>query len=161
MKRFKILECNNLQSISDELYSFLKLKKQIERSDLQFWNFLDKKDLFELTVNCPLTMRWFEIQKLKIREGSFTIWNEKITTSPHVDAPPVVAKINIPVLNTADTYNVWFDTDMKETDRVECVYPIVLRSDVLHTVELGANACLPRIQMSFCFFNEPIHQLMD
>ena len=73
--------------------------------------------------------------------------------------PPVIAKINFPVLNTKDTYNVWFDDDRKEIDRVECDRPIVLRSDILHTVEIGDAAKYPRLQFSFCFYNEPLQLL--
>ena len=60
---------------------------------------------------------------------------------------------------STDTFNVWFDQDKNEIDRIECVNPIVLRSDILHTVEIGKRACFPRIQMSFCFYNEPIDYL--
>ena len=77
----------------------------------------------------------------------------------HTDVPPVIAKINFPVLNTEDTYNVWFDDKGKEIDRVESTKPIVLRSDIMHTVECGRNSKLPRIQFSFCFYNEPLHLL--
>lgn len=159
MKSYKILECANLQGISYELYNFLQSKKQLQRQDIRFWNFLNKKDLYDLHKSAKQTIDWFDKLGLKIREGSFTVWNEKIKTHPHTDAPPVVAKINIPVVNTADTYNVWFDKNGKEIDRVECVHPIVLRSDILHTVELGPQAILPRIQMSFCFYREPIKYL--
>lgn len=161
MRSYKILECGNLENISKELYEFLLDKEQLDRPDIQFWNFLSKKDLYDFTKKCPYTVSWFDGMSLKVREGSFTIWNNKVKTSPHVDAPPVIAKINIPVLNTKDTYNVWFDENKNEIDRVECVHPIVLRSNILHTVELGKQAILPRIQMSFCFYNEPINQLVD
>ena len=159
MKCYEILECKNLEQISQELLHFLKQKNQLHRSDIKFWNFISKEDLFDLLKNSKLTKKWFDELGLKVREGSFTIWNEKIKTTPHVDAPPVVAKINIPLLNTEDTYNVWFDEGGKEIDRTECVHPIVLRSDILHTVEIGPNAKLPRIQMSFCFYKEPIQYL--
>lgn len=159
MKSYKILECVHLEKISQELFAFLEEKHQLHRSDISFWNFISKKDLYDLIRTCEYTMTWLDSLGLKIRDGSFTIWNEKIKTKPHVDAPPVVAKINVPVLNTVDTYNVWFDENQLEIDRVECVHPIVLRSDILHTVELGPRAILPRIQMSFCFYNEPIDYL--
>ena len=159
MKCYKILECKNLHKVSTELLDFLGQKKQLQRTDIKFWNFLSKQDLFDLTRNCEQTVKWFDGLGLRVREGSFTIWNEKIKTSPHIDAPPVVAKINVPLLNTKNTYNLWFDRDGKEIDRVECVHPIVLRSDILHTVELAPNAKLPRIQMSFCFYKEPIEYL--
>lgn len=159
MKSYQILECENLEKISNELYNFLKDREQFQRKDLRFWNSLSKKDLYELTTRSKYTISWFASLKLKIREGSFTIWNDKIQTRPHVDAPPVVAKINVPILNTKDTYNIWFNSDGDEIDSVECIHPIVLRSDILHTVKLGPCAKLPRIQMSFCFYKEPIDYL--
>jgi hypothetical protein len=64
-------------------------------------------------------------------------------------------------MNTKDTYNVWFDKNKKEIDRVECIHPIVLRSDILHTVEIGNSAIFPRIQMSFCFYKEPLNFLQN
>lgn len=159
MKCYHILECPKQQSIADNLYKFLQERNQFQRNDIKFWNFLSKKDLYDLTKHSPDLMDWFACLNLKVREGSFTIWNEQIQTSPHVDAPPVVAKINFPILNTQSTYNVWFDEQGGEIDRVECVSPIVLRSDILHTVEVSPQALFPRIQMSFCFYQEPIQYL--
>ena len=160
MKSYHVLECAQQKQIASELHAFLSRKNgSLEKNNLKFWNFLNKKDLFDCLTDCTTLSHWFETLGLKVREGSFTIYNEKIKTSPHVDAPPVVAKINFPVLNTTDTFNVWFDQDKNEIDRIECVNPIVLRSDILHTVEIGKRACFPRIQMSFCFYNEPIDYL--
>lgn len=160
MKSYHVLECAQQKQIASELHAFLSRKNGLlENNNLKFWNFLNKKDLFDCLTDCTTLSHWFETLRLKVREGSFTVYNEKIKTSPHVDAPPVVAKINFPVLNTTDTFNVWFDQDKNEIDRIECVNPIVLRSDILHTVEIGKRACFPRIQMSFCFYNEPIDYL--
>lgn len=159
MKNFEILECKNLPEISQELYNFLKDNKHLQRTDIRFWNFLDKDSLYSLTKKCTETMTWFKKLNLRVREGSFTIWNDTVYTTPHVDAPPVIAKINIPLLNTKNTFNVWFNERGEEIDRVECVYPIVLRSNVLHTVEVSPDAVLPRIQISFNFYNEPIKYL--
>ncbi len=162
MKSYHILECANQEQIAQELYSFLSKKNRLlERDNLKFWNFLNKKDLFNCLKECAALSQWFETLELKVREGSFTIYNNEIKTYPHVDAPPVVAKINFPVMNTKDTYNVWFDKNKKEIDRVECIHPIVLRSDILHTVEIGNSAIFPRIQMSFCFYKEPLNFLQN
>ena len=160
MKSYHVLECANQKQIVQELQSFLLNENRfLEKNNLKFWNFLDKKELFECFKKCKLLSNWFDMLGLRVREGSFTIYNNEIKTSPHVDAPPVVAKINFPVCNTEDTYNVWFDENKKEIDRIECTKPIVLRSDILHTVEIGNTAKFPRIQMSFCFYKEPIEYL--
>jgi len=102
---------------------------------------------------------WFDSLGLKVRDISWTIYSDNTKTDMHTDEPPVIAKINFPVLNTDDTYNVWFDNDAKEIARVECTQPIVLRSNIPHTVEMGSTAKYPRLQFSFCFYNEPLHLL--
>jgi hypothetical protein len=160
MKSYHVLECANQKQIANELHLFLlKENRVLQKDNLKFWNFLNKKELFNCLKECAALSHWFETLGLKVREGSFTVYNNEIKTSPHVDAPPVVAKINFPVCNTTDTYNVWFDENKKEIDRVECINPIVLRSNILHTVEIGKLAQFPRIQMSFCFYKEPIDYL--
>jgi len=160
MKHYCILECNKQQIIAQELYSFLnKPAGPLNQPVTKFWNFLDKNTAFSCLKECPELSDWFWLLDLRVREISFTIYNETIKTHPHVDAPPVIAKINFPVINTANTYNVWFDKDNQEIDRVECITPIVLRSNVKHTVEIGPHATFPRIQVSFCFYNEPLKYL--
>ncbi len=162
MKSYHVLECSNQKQIAYQLHQFLTKKNgPLEKNNLKFWNFLTKKDLFDCLRDCNKLSHWFETLGLKVREVSFTIYNEEIKTHPHVDAPPVIAKINFPVLNTQDTYNVWFDENKKEIDRVECIKPIVLRSNILHTVEIGKAARFPRIQMSFCFYKEPLNFLQN
>jgi hypothetical protein len=160
MKSYHVLECTNQKQIAQELYSFLSKKDgPLNRDNLKFWNFLNKKDLFNCLKECKALSQWVETLRLKVREVSFTIYNNEIKTHPHVDDLPVVAKINFPILNTKDTYNLWFNKQGEEIDRVECVAPIVFRSDILHTVEIGKQASFPRIQMSFCFYKEPIDYL--
>tara|TARA_R110002153_G_scaffold184031_1_gene337234 strand:- start:91 stop:573 length:483 start_codon:yes stop_codon:yes gene_type:complete len=159
MKSYHILNCDNQQKIADSLYGYYTgITANRELKD--FWNHLTRdeiQDYFSIPNN-P-TKSWFEELGLKVRDMSFTIYNENISTDIHRDEPPVIAKINFPVLNTSDTYNVWFDDHSTEIDRVECDRPIVLRSDILHTVEIGETACYPRLQFSFCFYNEPLHLL--
>ena len=160
MRYYHILECGNQTQIAQELYAFLsKPDRPLKTPVTKFWNFLDKNHAYQCLTECPALSAWFGSLGLRAREISFTVYNETVKTSPHVDAPPVIAKINFPVLNTSDTYNVWFNDADIEIDRVECVTPIVLRSNVKHTVEIGNKAKFPRIQVSFCFYNEPIRYL--
>ena len=159
MKSYHILECDKQQKIADSLYGYY-VGITAQQKPTQFWNHLSRqqiKDYFSIPNN-P-TKRWFDSLDLRVRDMSFTITNDSIKTSIHRDEPPVVAKINFPVLNTENTYNVWFNDDREEIDRVECDRPIVLRSDILHTVEIGKAAKYPRIQFSFCFYSEPLQLL--
>ena len=159
MKSYYILECQNQQKIADSLYGYY-VGISANRTVSEFWNHLNREEIqnyFQIPNNpCKA---WFDDLGLKVRDMSFTVFNEHIGTDVHRDAPPVIAKINFPVLNTHDTYNVWFDDFAREIDRVECIKPIVLRSDILHTVEIGKSAKLPRLQFSFCFYDEPLHLL--
>ena len=159
MKSYHILDCDKQQKIADSLYGYyVGITANRELKD--FWNHLTRKeiqDYFSIPNNpCK---EWFDSLGLKVRDMSFTIYNEEISVGIHKDEPPVIAKINFPVLNTKDTYNIWYDDWGNEIDRVECTKPIVLRSDINHTVEIGSKATYPRIQFSFCFYNEPLHLL--
>ena len=159
MKSYHILNCDNQQKIADSLYGYytgITANKKLKN----FWNNLSREEIQDyFSIPNNPTKAWFEELGLKVRDMSFTIYNENISTDIHRDEPPVIAKINFPVLNTTDTYNVWYDDEANEIDRVECDQPIVLRSDILHTVEIGETACYPRLQFSFCFYNEPLHLL--
>lgn len=160
MRHYHILECDNQTEIARELHFFLNRPAgPLEIPVTKFWNFLDKKQAYQCLTECPALSAWFDSMELRVREISFTVYNETVRTHPHIDAPPVIAKINFPVTNTEDTYNVWFNDKDEEIDRVECVVPIVLRSNVKHTVEIGNKAKFPRIQVSFCFYNEPLKYL--
>jgi hypothetical protein len=159
MKSYYILDCCEQQKIADSLYGYyvgITANKKITC----FWNSLTRKEIQDyFSIPNNPTKSWFDKLGLRVRDMSFTIYNEEISTSVHKDEPPVIAKINFPVINTKDTYNVWFNDNGDEIDRVECDKPIVLRSDILHTVEIGKNAKYPRIQFSFCFYSEPLELL--
>ena len=159
MKSYHILNCESQRKIADSLYGYY-IGITANNKPREFWNHLTRQQIqdFFQTPNNP-TREWLDLLGLKVRDMSFTIYNEVIVTDIHRDEPPVIAKINFPVLNTKDTYNVWFDDKGNEIDRVQCDRPIVLRSDILHTVEIGNKAKLPRLQFSFCFYNEPLHLL--
>lgn len=159
MKSYFILNCPYQTEITDSLYGYytdITTNKNIEK----FWNHLTRQEIQNYFSIPNLKLKkWFDELGLRVRDMSFTVYNEKLQTSIHTDDPPVIAKINFPILNTQNTYNVWYDSNGKEIDRVECVKPIVLRSDIPHTVEVGPSAKFPRLQFSFCFYKEPINLL--
>ena len=160
MKSYHILNCDSQQKIADSLYGYY-VGITANRKVTSFWNSLSRREITEyFSIPNNPTSTWFKELGLRVRDMSFTIYNETIKTGIHRDEPPVIAKINFPVLNTSNTYNVWYDDDNNEIDRVECDKPIVLRSDILHTVEVPLTANFPRLQFSFCFYNEPLHLLM-
>ena len=159
MKSYHILDCKTQQKISDSLYGYYTGITAYKKPT-QFLNSLTREEIQNyLSIPNNPTKAWFDTLGLKIRDMSYTVYNESIHTDIHKDEPPVIAKINFPVLNTEGTYNVWFDDWANEIDRVECTKPIVLRSDILHTVEIGKTAKFPRLQFSFCFYKEPLDLL--
>lgn len=159
MKSYFILDCDTQQKIADSLYGYY-VGITANNKPTSFWNKFSRQQIVDyFSIPNNPTKKWFDKLGLRVRDMSYTIYNEDITTDIHKDEPPVVAKINFPVLNTKDTYNVWFDDWANEIDRVECDKPIVLRSDILHTVEIGETARYPRIQFSFCFYQEPLDLL--
>ena len=160
MKSYHVLECANQKQIADELYHFLSKKNgPLKKNNLKFWNFLSKKDLFSCLKECPALTTWFETLGLKVREGSFTIYNEEIKTHPHVDAPPVVAKINFPVSNTKGWANRWYVDDILVAELLDMSQPIVFNSQIEHSVEQTIASEIPRIVASFTFYNEPLKWL--
>ena len=159
MKSYFILDCKNQQKIADSLYDYY-VSITAHNKPTEFWTKLTRQQIKDYFSIPDLEIKkWFNSLGLNVRDMSFTLYNEKIKTYPHIDEKPVVAKINFPVLNTQDTYNVWFNEDGSELARVECTKPIVLNSENKHTVEIGKTAKYPRIQFSFCFYNEPLHLL--
>ena len=115
MKSYFILDCPQQQKIADSLYGYY-VGITAHNKPKGFWNTLTReqiKDYFSIPNN-P-TKNWFDNLGLKVRDMSYTIYNEEIWTDIHKDEPPVVAKINFPVLNTKDTFNVWFDDYANES----------------------------------------------
>lgn len=159
MKSYFVLNCDEQQRIADSLYGYY-LGITANNKPKEFWNSLSRHQIVDyFSIPNNPTKKWFDDLGLKVRDMSYTIYNEQIKTDIHKDQPPVVAKINFPVLNTKGTFNVWYNQNRQEIDRVECDKPIVLRSDILHTVEVSDLAKFPRIQFSFCFYNEPLQLL--
>jgi len=159
MKSYFILDCPELRKIQDSLFGYYR-GITANNPPRHFWTHCTRQQLKDYFSIPKLEVKkWFDSMNLRVRDMSFTVWDGTIKTFPHTDEPPVVAKINVPVLNTTNTFNVWFDERGNQIDRVECTHPIVFRSDIPHTVEVGANPTYPRIQFSFCFYDEPLHLL--
>jgi len=105
----------------------------------------------------------------------------------HIDEPPVTAKINIPIVNTKNSFNRWYKVPgriMKETapiinefgqkyylfkdvdyseleliDELELTGPAVFNSQIAHTIFVNKDCILPRLVLACTFFNEPLHYL--
>lgn len=116
------------------------------------WHFIDCKSLLSEVNELAL---FFRKLKLVPRHAAITIVSDDSHLPKHIDEPPVVAKINFPVLNTNGWVNRWYDNDKIVAELYDMNNPIVFNSQIAHSVEKTTAIALPRIVASFTFVNEP------
>jgi hypothetical protein len=154
---FKKLYCENVNQISDDILFYLQNKTRVISKDDKHWRFLN---VLELVKNVPSLVNYFKTFDLKLRDVAAVVVTHPSALLPHKDDPSVVTKINFPVLNTKDTYNVWWDDTGKEIGRIEMVQPIAFNASIKHGIEFSPLPVFPRIVLSCMFFNEPTHLLV-
>ena len=184
MRAYYELPYSNTDLISSQVLDYLKHNTSllIDKPENP-WTFLDRNLVLSA---CPALLDFFKQHKLIPRDISVTVCYENL--SLHYDAPPIVAKINFPILNTANSVNRWYtisdedynklpwsadslgqqheDITMLSKERLtlfaeyhDMTNPIVFHSRIPHEVVLLENAVTPRIVLSCTFHNEPIHYL--
>jgi len=156
MKCYKELHCDNMGKISDGIYNFLSVNTTILKDCQPGWHFVDLKKLLS-TV--PELQEYFHSLKLIPRHSAVTMVLDNNSLPVHSDEPPVIAKINMPVINTNGWINLWWDNDKIIDKLANQDVPIVFNSQIPHSVERVGLAQTPRIVASFTFFNEPLELL--
>jgi len=185
MKPYHQLTCNSLAEIQQQVLAWIKLKNSQVLSSNQLWNKIDTADLIKST---PALIEYCQSLDLKIREVALTIVNKNEDANLHIDELPITAKINIPILNTKNTINRWYDipkdlldatrptinsfgkkfydfknidyTKLKLLGEIELLNPIVFNSQIAHNIVLGKHCQFPRIVLSCTFFKEPLHYIL-
>lgn len=167
------------QRIPLEMLLYLKNQTDLIQVGARGWHFLNT---VELLAHCPELAYYFRRHKLLVRNSAITISYDNTDLPIHVDEPPVIAKINIPVCNTRGWLNMWYDISQEEIDSCPKIInqfdkevpdlsqlsnprllsaidslerPIVFNSAIPHSVYKGTGAKTPRIVASFTFHNEP------
>jgi len=188
MKCYHELQCENLSTIQNETLDYLNTRYDLsDHSSLKtdLWLKLDSKDVIR---SVPSMLNWLRTLKLLPREVSATIVNTMEGAALHIDELPIIAKINIPILNYADVVNEWYSVpehvaeDYKDTnqfgnafydftyldidkctllDSIVPTTPIVFNSQIAHRVLPLAGAKFPRVMLSVMFHNEPLDYLND
>lgn len=185
LKPYATIECSQQQVIAEKTLEFLKQSTNLlDEKNLELWNKINTKDLL---IKVPEIVDFYKSLGLKIKEIAFTVWNSEDDVTLHIDELPVIAKINFPILNTADTFNEWYTVplellqsvdpvvnhfgskfyDLKSIDLKQCTNigsieltkPVVFNSQLPHKIRIGKNAQFPRIVMTCMFLNQPIKWL--
>jgi hypothetical protein len=184
-KPYVILECNNLEIISNKIYNFLQTETELTTNGAIGWQFVDCKKL--LKQNLEL-LKFFMGYKLIPLEAAITLLTETGQLPLHIDELPVTAKFNIPVINTNGWVNQWYsinDEDLKNCpttlnqfgksvedlkklpttsftllDEIHDLNKIIVfNSRIPHLVNKTTATVTPRVVASFTFYNEPINLL--
>jgi hypothetical protein len=186
MKPYYQLSCNSLEEIQKEVIDWIRLNNPEILHSKSLWN---KTDTVNLLRSTPALIEYCRSLDLKLREVALTIVTEKKNVDLHIDELPITAKINIPILNTRNTFNRWYnipselfsattpiinefgkkfynfkDVDYSKLDllgEIELLSPVVFNSQIAHNIILGEHSVLPRIVLSCTFFKEPLHYLKD
>jgi len=156
LRPFKELECDNIDIISDGIFKYLLTKTELLSTKEYGWHFIDTKELLNFV---PSLSEFFRKHKLVPRDAAITIITSNSHLPKHIDQPPVVAKINFPVLNTEGWANRWYDNKKLIAEVLDLSGPIVFNSQILHSVEKTTAIKMPRIVASFTFHNEPLDLL--
>jgi hypothetical protein len=182
-KPYAEMDCPELETISAELYNFIKNSTNILADDLRAWQFTDTKLLLSTS---PTLTKYFLKNKLFVKHAAFMVLYNNLDL--HIDPLPVIAKINFPVLNTTGWVNRWYSLSdeqlkecpviidsfgqskedisnipLEEMDLIAEVHDmnkvLAFHSRLPHSVTKLENATMPRIIASFTFFNEPLDLL--
>jgi hypothetical protein len=156
MKCYIELACDNVETIAEEIYTFIKNKTDILQTKEYGWHFINCNELLK---SAPELLDFFRKKKLIPYHAAITIVTNSLHLQKHIDELPVVAKINIPVRNTVGWANRWYDGENVIAELYDMKLPIVFNSQVAHSVDKIKKTKLPRLVASFTFHNEPIKWL--
>lgn len=157
MKCFSKIPCNTVEQISREIYDFLVLHTALIKDPIIGWNFINCKKLLQQS---PCLVKYFKELKLKPRHAAVVILTKTGQLPIHTDEPPVIAKLNFPVVNTHGWSNRWYNDNVIIDEISNLDTPIIFNSQIPHSVDkLSDSSATPRIVASFTFFNEPLQWL--
>jgi len=156
MKAYVELPCKDIEIISEKIYNFLKTVPGLLTTENFGWNFIDCRLVL---TQVPELVDFFKQHKLIPRHAAITIVKESWHLPQHIDELPVIAKMNLPVINTSGWANRWYKNDIMIAELLDITQPVIFNSQITHSVEKTTATLLPRIVASFTFYNEPVHLL--
>ena len=186
MKPYAIIDLPviTVATIASEISKYVLYDTSILNKSALGWQFLDTVMLLS---KCPTLAKFFQEQKLLVRDSAITVSVDSTQLPIHIDEAPVVAKINFPVAYTHGWVNRWYyisDDELNACPRIRNQFdkeiidlsaiknpkiiaeladmdkPIVFNSSIPHSVDKIVDEIAgQRIVASFTFHNEPIGYL--
>ena len=183
MKPHAELACDDLDIIQSDIYNFLLDQTDLGSHDYKNWQFVETK---KLITSSPMLAKFFLRHRLHVKNAAVTVLYDDLPL--HLDALPMVAKINIPISNTQGWVNRWYDVSAEEIAKLPKTHsqfgseqedvssldadilpvlseiydlsnPIAFHSRIPHSVIKLTATELPRIVASFTFVNDPQYLL--
>lgn len=168
---YRYVPCKNYNEINLEIQAFVSQFNIVENSR-QFWNPVSVVDFLRA---CPLFATWAAEQGVRIKTLSVTVGTVNRCCTAHTDTPPARFKLSWPVINTANTYNRWFDApvhatkeinsyggtnylndqELTELDRVCVDRPMIINAGVIHDVWVDGQIVIPRVGLQCQLMQEP------
>lgn len=187
MKPYHKLSCSMymLYQIQHQVMEWINSNNPLMLQSDSLWNKIDTADLVRHT---PMLLEWCKTHDLRLREVALTVMHTPVGAGLHIDELPITAKVNIPIQNTKNSYNRWYeipedmlaetqpiigpfgkkfyqfkDVDYSQLNMIgelELLDPVVFNSQLAHNIVIGDQCKLPRVVLTCMFFNEPSHYLL-
>ena len=156
MKCYVTLPTDNIHAISQGIHNHLQAHSDVLSTTNYGWHFVDCKALLS---SVPELLDFFRQLNLIPRHAAVTVITDNTHLPKHIDELPVVAKINLPVINTQGWANRWYQDGELIAELLDMDQPIVFNSQITHSVEKLTAIEMPRVVASFTFYNEPLDLL--
>jgi hypothetical protein len=176
---YKLIELDYYEIIVKKCLSYIKTIDKIYNRALPQASWYDI-NVITLIKECPEIILAFNKYEIKPIRAAVYVMYDTTHTSVHSDEFYSQARINIPLLNCKNTYTNFYKSknepiewinpdsgalsfnavgDYKLVDRVEMTQATVLRTKVLHSVDLPIGNPVPRITLTLGFNKDPVYLL--
>ncbi len=176
---YKILELENYDTIINKSLAYVKtidIAYNRKLAQASWYNL----SVRELTVACPELSFALSKHDLKIHMAAVYVMYDPRHTSIHIDQYKAQARLNLPLLNCDNTYTNFYESDgeivkwinpdsgvisynttgqPRLVDRVEIKQATVIRTKVLHSVDLPIGNPVPRITLTLGLSKDPVYML--
>jgi hypothetical protein len=174
---YKLLDIENIDVIIQKCLQYAKTIDTAYYRKLSTFNFIKESELVNI---CPELVNGLQKYDLTIRMAALHVMYQPWHSPIHIDNYNAQARINIPLLNCANTYTNFYESDggmskfvnpksgvtswnpigkCRLVDRVELTQATVIRIKVFHSVELPKTNPVPRISLTLGFDKDPVYML--